>query len=196
MVLSWSFRLGTFLARRGWKYGDSRFEKVLDKPGWLLVFWAMQGMWCFITPLPLYLCLTQRRADTKPVGITDYASWTGWLLGFIVETVADQQKSAWREAGNKGWIETGLWRYSQHPNYFGEMLLWTSMCISCVNGMEGGGQKLAAIASPAFVVYLLRYVSGVPLLQRANQKRYGADPLYIAYCQRTSLLVPFPPRSV
>eukprot|EP00971_Amphidinium_carterae_P068933 1364869-Amphidinium_carterae.2 len=94
--------------------------------------------------------------------------------------------------------------------------------------MEGGGQKLAAIASPAFVVYLLRYVSGVPLLQRvqlqtpayechtyvlveqqfamlpllslsvdeANQKRYGADPLYIAYCQRTSLLVPFPPRSV
>uniref|UniRef100_A0A7S2PWM4 Steroid 5-alpha reductase C-terminal domain-containing protein n=1 Tax=Zooxanthella nutricula TaxID=1333877 RepID=A0A7S2PWM4_9DINO len=113
----------------------------------------------------------------------------------ILEVAADMQKSRWKDAGNKGFIERGVWKYSQHPNYFGEMLLWASLCVSCTNGLPTAGQKALAIASPAFVCYLLRFVSGVPLLQKAAKAKYGGDPKYLQYVARTSLLVPWPPKS-
>jgi len=198
-VLAWSLRLGSFLAKRAWKYGDSRFDKVKHNPKVFLIYWMVQGVWCFLTALPVYLQLSMPAEKPVPVGVVDYVAWAGWAAGFITEVVADSQKSAWREAGNKSFIDSGLFRYSQHPNYFGEMLLWVSLCASCVKGMGDSDRsylpKLAALASPAFVCYLLRFVSGVPMLQKAALKKYGNDPSYQAYIARTNLLFPWFPRS-
>jgi len=194
MVLLWSLRLGLFLGWRGWKYGDSRFEKVKYRPKAFLVYWMVQGFWCLLTPLPTYLLLSRTSKDTAPLGFSDYASWLGWVVGFVTEAVADAQKSLWKDAGNTGFMRSGLWRYSQHPNYFGEILLWASACVTCTNGLESWLAKICSLASPAFVAYLLMFVSGVPMLQRAAQKKYGRDPAFLAYRATTSLLVPMPPR--
>jgi len=195
-VLTWAARLGIFLARRAAKHGDSRFDKVKHKPKVFFVYWMIQGLWCLLTALPVYLQLAQSRRDSKPLGLVDYASWGGWLMGFGLEVVADAQKTAWKAAGNRSFIDSGVWKYSQHPNYFGEMLLWASLCISCINSLGADAllSKLAALGSPAFVCYLVRYVSGVPLLQKAALQKYGSDPRYMDYIARTSLLVPWFPK--
>lgn len=195
MVLAWSLRLGLFLAVRGWKYGDSRFDKVKHQPKNFLAFWLVQGFWCLLTPLPAYLLLSKKSRDTAPLGLTDYASWFGWVVGFVTETIADYQKSAFKETGNTGFMQSGIWKYSQHPNYFGEMLLWMSLCVTCNNGIDSWVAKLASLSSPSFVSYLLMCVSGVPLLQKAAMKKYGKDAAFLAYRASTSLLVPLPPRA-
>lgn len=195
-VLAWSARLGSFLAVRAWKHGDSRFDKVKHHPKVFFIYWMIQGVWCFLTALPVYLSLAQPRRDTAAIGPIDIVSWAGWLGGFCLEVTADRQKTAWKDAGNKGFIHTGVWRYSQHPNYFGEMMLWASLCASCVNSLgKSWALKLASLASPAFVCFLLRYVSGVPLLQKAAKQKYGSDPQFLDYIARTSLLLPWPPRA-
>lgn len=194
-VLAWTTRLGLFLATRGWKYGDSRFDKVKHQPIKFLGAWFLQGTWCFLTALPLYLQLLTPQKEVVPVGALDVAAWTGWLSGFLIEVFADRQKSAWREAGNKGFINVGLWRYSQHPNYFGEILLWFSLYFSCIQDMGTSWYpKLAGLASPSLVYLLLCHGSGIPMLKAAARRKYGNDPKYIDYISRTSLLVPWPPR--
>lgn len=194
MVLIWSLRLGTFLGYRGWKYGDSRFDKVKHRPGTFLVFWLVQGVWCMLTPLPAYLLLCRKSGDVAPLKRSDYAAWCGWAVGLLTEAIADWQKSAWKAAGNTNFMHTGIWRYSQHPNYFGEILLWICLTLTCSNGHDDWRAKLASLASPAFTSYLLLFVSGVPLLQKAAMKKYGKDPAFLAYHKRTSLLIPMPNR--
>jgi len=195
MVLVWSLRLGMFLGVRGWKYGDSRFTKLKHQPAPFLVVWMLQGFWCFITPLPAYLLLLRRPMDCARLGTSDYVAWCGWVLGFLTEAIADRQKSAWKAAGNTGFMQSGIWRYSQHPNYFGEIFLWICLTITSCNGLEGWPAKIASLASPAFTSYLLLFVSGVPLLQKQALKKYGKDAAFLAYRARTSLLVPLPLRA-
>lgn len=194
MVLLWSLRLGSFLGYRGWKHGDSRFDKVKHKPATFLIFWMLQGFWCMLTPLPAYLLLLRTPGDNAPLVTSDYAAWCGWLVGFLTEAIADRQKSAWKDGGNTGFMQSGIWRYSQHPNYFGEISLWICLTLTCCNGLEGWKAKLASCVSPSFTSYLLLCVSGVPLLQKAAMKKYGTDPAFLAYRARTSLLLPLPPR--
>jgi len=196
MVLVWSLRLGTFLGVRGWKYGDSRFDKVKHQPKTFLIFWMVQGFWCFLTPLPAYLLLLRNPTDCAPLGTSDYLAWCGWVVGFLTEATADRQKSAWKAAGNLGFMQSGIWRYSQHPNYFGEILLWVCTTITCCNGLKGQLSKIISLISPAFTSYLLLFVSGVPLLQKAAMKKYGKDAAFLAYRARTSLLLPLPPRTL
>lgn len=192
MVLMWSLRLGSFLGYRGWKYGDSRFEKVKHRPATFLIFWLVQGFWCMLTPLPAYLLLLRRPADDAPLVPSDYAAWAGWLVGFLTEANADRQKSAWKDAGNTGFMHSGIWRYSQHPNYFGEISLWVCLTLTCCNGLRDWTAKLASCVSPVFTSYLLLFVSGMPLLQKAAMKKYGKDPAFLAYRANTSLLIPRP----
>lgn len=195
-VLAWAARLGSMLVQRAHKYGDRRFDKVKTDPKKFLLYWTVQAVWCYITALPVYMTLSQERRDTRPLGWTDYASWLGWLAGMTLEIVADRQKSAFKDAGNTGFISTGLWKYSQHPNYFGEMFLWASLSLSCLNSFgDAVVPKLVALGSPAFVFYMLRYVSGVPLLQKMSLQKFGKDAAYNAYRARTSLLVPWFPQA-
>ena len=128
-------------------------------------------------------------------------------LGFGIEVVADAQKSRWRALpGSKGrYIDTGLWRYSRHPNYFGEWVLWVGQFVLCANGwasMRHGGDHAGAFPfaawlcalSPLFVYLLLNYGSGVPLLEKSSDERWGTEAAYLAYKKETWIFFLLPTR--
>ena len=113
-----------------------------------------------------------------------------WFVGFAVETIADGQKRRYRdEHGSDGFIATGLWRYSRHPNYLGEIILWFGVALLALPALSGW--QWVTLVSPVFVFLLLTRVSGVPLLERKADKRWGENPAYIAYRDSTPVLVPF-----
>ena len=117
-----------------------------------------------------------------------------WLLGLVIEAVSDAQKSAFKsKAENRErFVTGGLWRYSRHPNYFGEMLVWWGLFVFAVPFLHGAA--FAVVIGPVFITLLLLFVSGIPLLERSAEAKYGEDPAYREYKRRTSILVPLPPR--
>lgn len=119
--------------------------------------------------------------------------WLGlavWVAGFTIEALTDEQKRQFRAAPrNHGeFIDTGLWAYSRHPNYFGEILLWCGVLLMSVTALRGW--QWIGVISPIFVTFLLTRVSGIPLLEKKAQKRWGNDPSYQQYKARTPILVP------
>lgn len=117
-----------------------------------------------------------------------------WLIGFSFEVIADRQKSAFNEdPANKGkFIATGLWAWSRHPNYFGEIVLWLGIAVIAYPALSGW--QLATLISPVFVFVLLTRISGIPLLDARARKKFGSDEGYANYRARTSTLIPRPPR--
>ena len=113
----------------------------------------------------------------------------------MIEAVADAQKSAFKakEENRERFITSGLWSYSRHPNYFGEMLVWWGLFIYAVPFLQGAA--FAVVIGPLFITLLLLFVSGIPPLERSAEAKYGDDPAYREYRRRTSMLVPLPPRS-
>ena len=127
-----------------------------------------------------------------------WLGWTGcgvWLIGFAIEVVADAQKSSFKsDPSNQGhFIRTGLWAWSRHPNYFGEIVLWIGMFVTC--SVDFKNSQWVAILSPLFVVFLLTKVSGIPMLEKRSDEKFGDDPAYIAYRDSTSVLIPLPKSS-
>ena len=116
-------------------------------------------------------------------------------FGFSIEIVADRQKSAFRaDPANAGrFISSGLWAWSRHPNYFGEIVLWFGIAILAWPALAGW--QLATLVSPLFVYVLLTKGSGIPPLETRAEERWGDDPAYRAYVERTPVLWPRPPRS-
>ena len=119
-----------------------------------------------------------------------------WAFGFLFEVVADQQKSVWRRrpenAAKDRWIATGLWGVCRHPNYFGEITMWVAMAISvsAAGLTRGDVSSTLAWVSPAFTTVLLLKVSGIPMLQRSAEKKWGHDPAFKHYQTNTNLLLP------
>ena len=186
----WAVRLGTFLFRRVLRAGhDRRFVAIKTSPQRFLVAWTLQGMWVFVTTLAAQVVI----ASGGPVSAFTAVGLVLFGVGFAVEVVADRQKSVFRAdpANQERFITTGLWAWSRHPNYFGEIVLWTGIWVSGL-GVYAGGQWLTAL-SPLFVTFLLTRVSGIPMLQASAEERWGDDPAYRAYVERTPLLLPRPP---
>ena len=105
--------------------GDARFDGVKDKAGRFLVFWIAQGVWVSLISSPVLLL--NASPASPPLGVGDVFFLGGFFLGVVCEVVADVQKALWVRAGRQGYFCTvGLWSYSRHPNYFGEMLQWWS----------------------------------------------------------------------
>lgn len=154
LVFSWACRLGTFLFIRVLKDGgDKRFDKAKVEPATFFKFWFIQGLWVFITLLPAITLNTTRR--NPAVGWRDYVGWGIWGLGFVIEVVADLQKSIFKSNPvNAGrFIQSGLWSVSRHPNYFGEIALWFGVYISCSSVFRGW--QYATILSPVLVMLLI-----------------------------------------
>lgn len=187
-IVVWALRLGTFLARRisVWK-NDRRFAVIRSGPMRWARFWFIQGVWVWVTSLP---ATTLGTASVIPLAWSDLPAAVVFLLGLIVETVADAQKDGSRT--RKGWPEKGLWRLSRHPNYFGEMLIWWGIYLAAAPALQGAGR--VAILSPLLVMLLLLFLTGINLLEKSADKKYGGDPEYSMYKSHTSVLVPFPPR--
>lgn len=195
MVVLWCVRLGTFLFIRIHAMGgsDSRFEKIKVSPARFLVAWTLQGLWVVLTASAALAAII---ADARePIGIFFWAGSAIWLLGFVWETVADAQKSAFKnDPDNKGeFINVGLWRWSRHPNYFGEITLWTGVLIIAVPVLEG--LAWLAVISPVFVFILLTKISGINLQMKQGLERWGDDPAYREYLANTPALIPAPPSS-
>ena len=194
MVLVWAVRLGGYLFRRILRIKvDHRFDEMRDRPLRFARFWLLQAVSVAVIMLPVSYVLGR---DTAPAfGPWAIAGGAIWLIGLVIEAVADAQKSSFKSTskGRNGFITSGLWRYSRHPNYFGEMLVWWGLFVFAVPFL--GGAAFAVVIGPLFITLLLLFVSGIPLLERSAEAKHGDDPAYREYKRRTSLLVPLPPRS-
>ncbi|GFN82704.1 hypothetical protein PoB_000921000, partial [Plakobranchus ocellatus] len=146
-------------------------------------------VWIFLTLLPVLI--VNNKKNNKPVNEQDHIGWGLWGLGFVLEVLADYQKSQFKKDPNNAgkFITSGLWSISRHPNYFGEILMWLGIYISSRSTFQGW-EHVGAI-SPIFVTFLLTRISGIPLLEAAGMKRWGSDPAYLAYKQNTAKLIPF-----
>ena len=192
LVVAWAARLGTYLVRRIHKAGkDDRFDAL--KPSFVrfLAAWTLQGLWVSLTLAAALAAITT--TVREPLGIVAWAGVAVWVAGFAIEAVADLQKSRFRaDPANRGrFIRHGLWAWSRHPNYFGEIVLWVGVAFIAVPVL--GGWQWVTLVSPAFVALLLTRVSGVPLLEQKADATWGGEAGYEAYKARTPVLVPRPP---
>lgn len=194
LVLLWAIRLGGYLFRRILRMKvDHRFDGMRDKPLRFARFWLLQAVAVAVIMLPVSYLLD--RSAAPGFGAWAVAGGVVWLTGLLIEAVADAQKSAFRaKDANRGrFIASGLWRYSRHPNYLGEILVWWGLFLYAVPFLDGAA--FAVVAGPVFITLLLLFVSGIPPLERSAEEKYGADPAYRDYKRRTSVLIPLPPRS-
>ena len=188
MVVVWAVRLGSFLFVRVRRDGsDGRFDKIKVHPLAFLATWTLQALWVSMTVAAALAAITV--ADGLG-GVWAALGVIVWLIGFAIEVVADTQKRRFRaDPANAGrFISTGLWSRSRHPNYFGEILLWSGVALMAVPTLSGW--RWVVLISPVFVWLLLTRVSGVPLLEARAAARFGDDPAYGAYVKHTPVLVP------
>lgn len=189
LVVIWALRLGIFLFTRIRRAGrDDRFDDI--KPSFIrfLNVWTIQGLWVTLT---LMAALVTTTAEVRrELDIFALIGVLVWLLGFSIEAAADLQKTRFSaDPANRGkFIRTGLWSRSRHPNYFGEIMLWTGVLIIALPVLEGW--SWAALISPLFVTLLLTRVSGVPLLEEKADRKWGGQPDYEAYKKRTPVMIP------
>src|SRR3954454_13084837 len=192
LVLVWAVRLGGYLLRRILRMKvDHRFDEMRDNPLRFARFWLLQAISVAVIMLPVSYLLGE---DAAPgFGLWAIAGAVVWLIGLVIEAVGDAQKSTFKakRENRERFITNGLWRYSRHPNYFGEMLVWWGLFVFAVPFLHGAA--FAVVIGPVFITLLLLFVSGIPLLERSAEAKYGDDPAYREYKRRTSILVPLPP---
>ena len=189
LVIIWALRLGTFLFRRIRKAGrDDRFDEIKPDFFRFLNVWTIQGLWVTFTAAAALVTITT--ANRKELDVFALVGLLLWLVGFTVEVTADAQKSRFNaDPQNKGkFIHTGLWSRSRHPNYFGEIVLWLGIAVIALPVLHGW--QWIALISPVFVTLLLTRVSGIPLLEKKAEQKWGGQVDYEAYKKTTPVLIP------
>lgn len=189
MVILWAVRLATFLFVRVMKSGaDDRFDDIKNHKIRFLLTWTLQGLWVAVVASAAWAGITSNSGEgfswVTAVGIII------WLLGMGIEVTADFQKYAFKnDPSNKGkFIRTGIWAHSRHPNYFGEITLWVGVFIAAAPALEGW--QWVTILSPILTTLLLTKVSGIPLLEKKADARWGGQADYEEYKKNTPVLVP------
>jgi steroid 5-alpha reductase family enzyme len=188
-IIIWAVRLGSFLFMRIHKdKKDGRFDSIKTSFSQFFMTWTLQGMWVFICSSAALVAIA------NPMGVVINSIFFGGLalfvLGFAVEVIADNQKTKFRSIPeNKDqFINEGLWARSRHPNYFGEITLWTGITVMGISTFEG--MNYLAIFSPIFSYLLLVYVSGVRMLEFRGHKKWGHLDEYNSYKKNTPKLIP------
>lgn len=190
LVFAWAFRLGSYLLYRIHFLGrDKRFDEMRGNFLKFLRFWLLQAVTAWVVMLPASYVLAGTGDGATTLFVIGFAVALG---GLVFEAVADMQKFAFmRDPARKHtWIDSGLWRYSRHPNYVGEITFWMGVYCASFSFMSGT-ERLVGLASPLLITLLLVFVSGVPLLEKSADKRWGKDKAYQAYKRRTPVLIPF-----
>ena len=188
MVLVWAVRLGGFLLYRVIKKGkDARFDGMRESFTKFGKFWLAQAITVWVMMIPSVFAFNAEPSY-------DWLAITGviiWAIGLVCETVADLQKLAFNNnpANKNKWIDTGIWHYSRHPNYFGEILVWVGVYLFTLASLPLL-PAIIGLVSPAFIIILLLFISGIPILEKSADERWGEDPKYQDYKKRTSLLIP------
>jgi steroid 5-alpha reductase family enzyme len=190
----WGLRLTLHLASRNLGKGeDFRYRAMRKKHGdkfWfvsLRTVFLFQGLMMFVVSLPLQVGLMQHN-DRSELTALVVAGFLIWCVGVAFETVGDLQLKRFKaDTSNKGKVlDTGLWAWTRHPNYFGDAVAWWGMWLIAASVLPG----VATIVGPIAMTYLLRKVSGVPMLEYTMRKRPGYD----TYIAATSAFVPRPPK--
>ena len=189
LVVIWAVRLGIFLFSRIKKAGkDDRFDEI--KPSFIrfLNVWTIQGLWVTLTLIAALVTIST--AIPKELDLFALIGFLVWVFGFAMEVVADYQKSRFNAdpINNGKFIQSGLWSRSRHPNYFGEIVLWIGVMIIALPVLQGW--QWVALISPVFVTLLLTRVSGIPLLEKKADQKWGGQADYEAYKKTTPVLIP------
>ncbi|KAF9478271.1 DUF1295-domain-containing protein [Pholiota conissans] len=227
LVMIWAIRIAGFLLFRVLKMGsDSRFDEIRSHFWKFLGFWIGQILWIWTVSLPLTILNSPAVSEFSSGGSNpefgtsrDIAGLVLWSLGFFVESVGDAQKYYYKalELIPKGQpMSRGLWKWSRHPPYFGEIMCWWGIWILCLSPTTNGhlsssarAAQYGAIVSPVFTVFLLMFGSGLPTAEKPTAKKFyllshGPDSdaedryanawtEYKAYLHKTSILLPLPP---
>lgn len=195
LVAIWGLRLSYHIMRRNLgKPEDFRYANWRNAWGKMVIpraffqVYMLQGLFMFLVALPITFTGLSSDAGVLrlPLLILGAAIW---IVGFMFEAVGDYQlKQFLAQPGNRGQLMTfGLWSLTRHPNYFGEAVMWWGIFVIALSG----GASLLAVISPILITYLLRYVSGVPLLEKSMSRKPGFEE----YARRTSVFVPWRPKS-
>jgi steroid 5-alpha reductase family enzyme len=191
MILIWGLRLSTYLFIRILKTKkDKRFDGIREDFFKFAKFWFFQAIAVWIISLPSSY-INSLNIDIQ-LNTLMFLGLIVWLVGIITETTADIQKFKFKnDPKNKDkWIQSGVWKYSRHPNYFGEMLCWWGIFIFTIP-LQNGASHLTIIG-PIFITYILLFVTGVPTLEKKYDKRYINNPDYKKYKKETSIIIPLP----
>lgn len=193
LVTIWGLRLATHIALRKKGEGeDFRYRQWREEWGdtfvWrsFLQIFMLQGTVVFLVVLPVILVVSQ---PGDALGLLDLAGVMVWAFGFLFEAIGDWQLLSFkRDPGNRGKIiQSGLWKYTRHPNYFGEAILWWGLFMIALSAPYG----VAAIISPLLIDFLLLKVSGIPMLEA----KYEGLAEFAAYKERTNAFFPWFPKS-
>jgi len=192
VVVVWATRLGTFLFARVLRQGkDDRFDEIKVNFTSFLLTWTLQGLWVTFTAAAAFAAIS--RTEQRALGWPALLGFLVWAFGYFFELIADAQKNAFRgdPANKDAFISTGLWAWSRHPNYFGEIVLWLGVAIIALPVLRGWA--LVTLISPLWVIVQLTLISGVPMLERKAEQKWGGQPDYEAYKANTPALIPRPP---
>jgi steroid 5-alpha reductase family enzyme len=215
MGLSWAMRLMWYLVRRllyrhrhsngGRKRdssggaGDERIDTLIDSKWWKAIgWWTGQAMWVAMVSFPLVACNLSHREDQR-------GFWTAWdrygsmvwLVGWVMEGWADEQRFLFNATPaslrQNPFINWGLWAYSRHPNYCGEFLCWLGIWMVSQPVHTTATSLLSFLSSPLFTILLLTKISGIPISEAKDDRRFGRLPAYLQYKYVTSPFFPIPP---
>ena len=186
-VALWAIRLGAFLFTRILSSGsDTRFDNLKTNFLKLLMTWSLQGLWIFVTFGAGLAALSSKKESE--FGILDIIGTLIFVIGFSIEIISDQQKTTFRKMQRDGFINTGLWKYSRHPNYLGEILIWIGITFLSINVLTGW--QYLTLISPVFVALLLIKISGIPMLEKKSDAKWGHLTEYQNYKNQTAVLIP------
>ena len=188
LIIIWTLRLGTFLFIRIKKAGeDKRFREIKKSFSWFFMAFTVSGMWVSIC----VICALTGISNGIELTSVTYIGIVIFIIGFAVEIISDNQKTNFRkiEDNKDKFITTGLWKYSRHPNYLGEIILWTGVAIISYSSLEV--YQLFTLISPIFTYLLLVNVSGINLLEKSGEKKWGHLNEYKEYKKKTPRLFLF-----
>lgn len=192
IVAVWAIRLSSFLFMRIRAAGeDRRFREIKKSFARFLLTWTIQGLWVTLSLAAALAAITSE--FRLELGLFALIGFLVWAFGFGFEVTADRQKSQFKaRSENAGkFINTGLWSWSRHPNYFGEIVLWIGVALIAFPVLRGW--QLITLISPVFITLLLTRISGVPMLEARADEKWGGQEDYESYKANTPVLIPKPP---
>ena len=189
LISIWAVRLGSFLFLRIHKAGeDKRFRTIKPSASQFFMTWTLQGFWVSICSMCALTAISSEVGVV--VNVFFYIGFALFLIGFSIEVIADNQKNTFRslEENKDKFIATGLWAKSRHPNYFGEIMLWTGIALIALPSLSG--TQYLTLISPVFTYILLVHISGVRMLEDMGNKKWGHLQEYKDYKDKTPRIIP------